>query len=256
MALAAIAAAPAMSRTTAYFDAAAATSANTISTVTLGVTDSATTSGIVDVATNMLPGDFFIKTLDLLNTGSTGVTQQDFTYTVSSATGTQCSLLDATDAPTCQTPATPSAAAGSPAALLLFRCTADAAATTPLACTSAGVYVTQVYPAAGAGTQQQLAAGLTRSAVGGVATGSAYSISIGGASFTGGPLLITSPFGLGGPDSVTGADGQLRGLAAGQTDHLASIVYLPTQAGDTLANQASLLTYTWTATQRLGGTRS
>ena len=84
-ALAAIVAAPTISSTTAYFDSASATSANTISTVTLGVADSATTSGIVDVATNMLPGDFFIKTLDLTNTGTSGVAQQDFTYAVSSS---------------------------------------------------------------------------------------------------------------------------------------------------------------------------
>jgi hypothetical protein len=36
---------------------------------------------------------------------------------------------------------------------------------------------------------------------------------------------------------------------------LASVVYLPSQAGPTLADQTSVLTFTWTATQRLGGTR-
>ena len=58
-------------------------------------------------------------------------------------------------------------------------------------------------------------------------------------------VLLRFPAG----DSVTGADGQSNGLRASRTDHLASLVYLPTQAGDTLANQTSLLTFTWTASQ-------
>jgi hypothetical protein len=99
------------------------------------------------------------------------------------------------------------------------------------------------------------AGGLNRAAIGGVASGGAYSIEIGGTSFTGGPLLIGSPFGMGGPDAVPGADGQTAGLLAGNTDHLASVVYLPTQAGPSLADQTSVLTFTWTASQRVGGTR-
>jgi hypothetical protein len=45
------------------------------------------------------------------------------------------------------------------------------------------------------------------------------------------------------------------GLAASRIDHLASVAYLPSQAGATLANQTSVLTFTWTATQRQGGIR-
>jgi len=60
---------------------------------------------------------------------------------------------------------------------------------------------------------------------------------------------------MGGPDAVTGIDGQTKGIAASRTDRLASIVYLPSQAGDTLANQTSTLTFTWTAQQRVGGLR-
>jgi hypothetical protein len=248
-------------RTVAYFGASAATAPDTITTVSLRVTGSPSVSGVFDIASNMLPGDFAIKTLDLVNGGTTGVAQQDFTYSlVSSSTGAanQCSLLDSTNPPMCTSAAAPSATASTGAALVLLRCTADAAATTPQACGTQNVYVTQVYPAAGAGTQVRLSSGggLSRSAVGGVASGSAYSIDLGGTNFTGGQLVISTPFGSGGPDAVTGADGQLRGLAAGRTDYLASIVYLPTQAGNSLANQASVLTFTWTATQRLGSTRS
>jgi hypothetical protein len=97
--------------------------------------------------------------------------------------------------------------------------------------------------------------GLTRAAIGGVATGSSYAIDVSGTSFTGGPLVIDSSFAMGGPDAVPGADGQSNGLLADNVDRLASIVYLPTQAGPTLADQTSMLTFTWTATQRLGGTR-
>jgi hypothetical protein len=249
------------SRTGAYFTSASSTAPSTIRTVSLGVTGTPSVSGVFDVASNMLPGDFAIRLFDLVNTGSAGVAQQDFTYAVTSAStgaGNQCSLLDSTDPPTCGAPAAPSSSSTTAAALLLLRCTADAAGQVPLACDTQDVYVTQVYPAAGAGTQQRLtgSGGMSRSAISGVATGSAYSIDIGGTAFTGGPLRISTPFGAGGPDSVTGADGQLRGLAADQTDHLASIVYLPTQAGESLANQASVLTFTWTATQRLGGLRS
>jgi len=117
------------------------------------------------------------------------------------------------------------------------------------------VYVTQVFPAAGAGTQQQLAGGLSRAAIAGVAAGADYSIEIAGRSFTGGSLVIGPAFGMGGPDAVPGADGQTAGLEAGRTGHLASVVYLPTQAGPDLADQTSVLTFSWTATQRLGGTR-
>jgi hypothetical protein len=251
----------AVSRTAAYFTSSAATAASTVSTVSLQVSGLSSASAVFDVPGNMVPGDFQIKAMDIVNDGTPGVAQQDFTSSLASTShgaGNQCSLLDSADPPTCSVPAAPSATAGSGAALLILRCTADAAATIPLDCASQNVYVTQVYPSVGAGSSQRIstAGGLSRSAVSGVATGAAYSIGIGGTSFTGGPLLIGSAYGVGGPDPVTGADGQTSGLAAGRTDHLASVVYLPTQAGDALANQTSLLTFTWTATQRLGTNRS
>jgi hypothetical protein len=246
--------------TFAYFTASAASAANTMSTVHLDVSTVPSVSSVFNIASNMLPGDFQVQTIDVANSGTLGTTQQDFTYAFDSTSvgaGTTCSLLDSSDPPTCSTPAAPSATAGTAAALLLLRCTSDAAATVPLACSTQNVYVTQVYPAAGAGTQQQITAagGLSRAAITGVATGGSYSISVGGTSFTGGALRIGSPFGLGGPDAISGADGQTRGLSASHTDHLASVVYLPTQAGASLANQTSQLSFTWLATQRTGGTR-
>jgi hypothetical protein len=246
--------------TSAYFTSTSSAAGNNLGTVRLDLETAPSASDVFNVAANMLPGDFQLRTFDVANTGSVGVAQQSFSYSVSSTStgvGNMCSLLDSTDPPTCATPATPSASASTGAALLLLRCTADAAATTPLACGTANVYVTQLYPAAGAGTQRQItsAGGLTRTAVQGVATGGAYSISIAGTAFTGGPLVIGSPYGMGGPDSVAGADGQATGLAGGTTDHLASVVYLPTQAGDSLADQISMLTFTWTANQKVGGLR-
>src|SRR4051812_2240113 len=227
-------------------------------TVHLDVSTAPSVSGVFNIAANMLPGDFQLRTLDIANNGSVGVAQQAFTYSVTSAntgSGNRCSLLDARDPPACSLPAAPSAAADTGAALLLLRCSTDAAATVPVDCGAPNVYVTQVFPSAGAGTQQSLAGGLSRAAVGGVAGGTEYSVEIGGTSFVGGPLVIGSSFGMGGPDAVAGADGQGGGLNAGRTDHLASVVYLPTQAGPALADQTSVLTFTWTATQRLGGTR-
>jgi hypothetical protein len=245
-------------RTLAYFTSRSSTQGQALGTVNLDVSAVPSVSGVFNVAANMLPGDFQLRTFEVRNNGDAGVPQQAFTYSLASTSigpGNMCSLLDSQDPPTCSLPSVPAASSTSGAALLLLRCTSDAAATTPVACSAPNVYVTQAYPAAGAGTQQQLAGGLTRAAVAGVASGGAYSIEVGGTSFSGGPLVIGSPFGMGGPDAVPGADGQTAGLLGGGTDYLASIVYLPSQAGPGLADQTSVLTFTWTATQRLGGTR-
>jgi hypothetical protein len=247
-----------LGRTFAFFTANAAAASN-MSTVQLNVSTLPSASAVFNIASNMLPGDFQINTFDVVNAGTESVSQQDFTYSFASAstgTGNSCSLLDSSDAPTCSTPAVPSDSATTGAALVLLRCTSDIAATTPLACGTQDVYVTQVYPAAGAGLQRRIttAGGLVRSAVAGVAT-TGYAIGVSGTDFTGGQLRIGSAFNAGGPDSVPGADGQIKGLAASRIDHLASVVYLPSQAGASLANQTSVLTFTWTATQRLGGTR-
>ena len=251
----------ALAQTAAYFTASSASPAGSMSTVHLDLATSPSAPGLFNISANMLPGDFQIKTFDIVNNGTGGVPQQDFTYSITSsstAAGNTCSLLDSTNPPTCSSPAAPAASATSGAALVLLRCTSNSAATMPLACTTQNVYVTQVYPLSGAGTQHQIttAGGLARGAISGVSTAAGnYSIGIGATSFTGGPLLVGSPFAMGGPDSVAGADGQSTGLLASRTDHLASVVYLPTQAGDTLADQTSLLTFTWTASQRLGGPR-
>jgi Camelysin metallo-endopeptidase len=249
----------ALAGTSAYFSASSTAPTGSMSTVRLDVSTSPSASGIFNVAANMLPGDFQIKTIDLVNNGTVGVAQQDFTYSLTSRStgaGNLCSLLDSSDPPTCASPTAPSASATTGAALLLLRCTTVDAAI-PLACDTQNVYATQVYPLAGAGTRQQISTpgGLARGAVSGVATVASYAIGIGGTNFTGGPLVVGSPFGIGGPDTVAGADSQSTGLAASRTDHLASVVYLPTQAGDALADQTSMLTFTWTASQRVGGRR-
>jgi hypothetical protein len=245
----------ALAKTAAYFTAMSSAPAGSMSTVHLNVSISGSAPSVFTIPSNMLPGDFQIKSIDLVNNGT--VTQQDFTYSLTSSStgaGNTCSRLDSADPPTCSSPAGVSGLATTGAALLLLRCTSDAAATIPFGCGNPNVYVTQVYPGAGAGTQQQIAGGLDRGAVSGVATaGTAFTIGIGGTNFTGGPLVIGSAFSMGGPDSMVGADTQTRGLAASRTDHLASVVYLPSQAGDLLANQTSLLTFTWTASQKLGG---
>jgi hypothetical protein len=251
----------ALAQTAAYFTASSASPAGSMSTVHLDLSSSPSAPGLFNISANMLPGDFQIKTFDIVNNGTGGVAQQDFTYSVTSSStagGTSCSLLDSTDPPTCSNPAAPTASATTGAALVLLRCTSNAATTIPLACSTQNVYVTQVYPLVGAGTQQQITTpgGLARGAISGVSTAAGtYTIGVGAASFTGGPLLVGSPFAIGGPDTVAGADGQSKGLLASRTDHLASVVYLPAQAGDGLANQTSLLTFTWTASQRLGGPR-
>jgi hypothetical protein len=116
--------------------------------------------------------------------------------------------------------------------------------------------VTQVYPSAGAGTQKQMgASGLTAAALGPVTTtAGSYGIPVNTQSFTGGPITF-SAFNMGGPDAVSGADGQTRGLASGtpnHTDYLATLVYLPTQMDSGMAGLTSTVTFTWTATQRAG----
>ena len=157
--------------------------------------------------------------------------------------GDHCSFLDSS--PACGAANPPSATATSGAAFLLLRCTSDAAATLLASCGSANVYATQVYPLLGVDTQVHLgASGLVSAAVIGVTSAS---ISIGGTSFTGGQVLIGSPYNMGGPNLVAGSDGQTKGVLASYTDHLAAIVYLPASAGDTLADQSSTLTFTWTA---------
>jgi hypothetical protein len=247
------------SKTLAYFTATATNTANTMSTVSLNISNSPINSGLFNISSNMIPGDYQLKPIDVTNGGTVSVTQQDFTYTVVNTNtgggGNLCSLLDSS--PACGAANPPTATATTGAAFLLFRCTSDAAATTPVVCATTNVYVTQVYPALGMGTQVKITSinGLINSAITGVATGGSNYITVGGTTFTGGQVLIGTAYNMGGPDAVTGTDGQTKGIAASRTDRLASVVYLPSQAGNTLANQTSTLTFTWTAQQRVGGVR-
>ena len=95
--------------------------------------------------------------------------------------------------------------------------------------------------------------GLAAAVVGPVSTTAGnFSVTAGTGSFTGGQLAIGTAFNMGGPDAVTGADGQVKGLIFGHSDYLASIVYLPTQMGNTLAGLSSTLSFTWSAEQRVG----
>src|SRR5437867_4111307 len=185
-------------RTLAYFTSLASTGGQTMGTVHLDVSTAPSVSGVFNIAANMLPGDFQLRTFDVTNNGTLGVPQQAFTYSVvstSSGVGNVCSRLDSQDPPVCSVPAAPSASATTGAALVLLRCSSDAGGAVPAACAAPNVYVTQVFPAAGAGTRQQLAGGLNRAAIAGVAAGADYSIEIAGRSFTGGPLVIGPAFG-------------------------------------------------------------
>src|SRR5438477_9352101 len=94
--------------TQAYFTSTVAPS-GTMTTVHLDVSTSSSASGLFDIASNMVPGDFEIKTIDIVNHGAAGESQQDFTYAVGSTSigaSNWCSKLDAADAPTCASPQT------------------------------------------------------------------------------------------------------------------------------------------------------
>jgi hypothetical protein len=68
-----------------------------------------------------------------------------------------------------------------------------------------------------------------------------FSVNAGGTAFTGGKFAIGSAINMAGPDVVSGADGQAKGLIFGHSEYLASIVFLPTQMGPTLAGLSSTL---------------
>ncbi len=229
------------SGTLAYFISTAVNPGNTLSTVTLNISTTPSGSSFFSLS-NMVPGDYSLNAVTIANGGADA--NGNFTYTLSSAAA-PTSLLDST---------VPSATATSGGAFLLFRCTSDAAGTVPLACNTTNVYVTQVYPT-GVGTQVKIltAGGLVNAVVGPVSVaGGNYSVTAGGTAFTGGKLAIAAPINMGGPDAVSGADGQVKGLTFGHSDYLASIVYLPTQMGNTLAGLSSTLSFTWSAEQRVG----
>jgi len=230
------------SGTLAYFISTATNPGNTLSTVTLNISTTPSGSSFFSLA-NMVPGDYSLNMVTIANGAAN--TNGNFTYTVASS-ASPTSLLDSN---------VPSATATSGGAILILRCTSDAAGLTPLACNTVNVYITQVYPVAGAGTQKQIltAGGLAAAVVGPVSTvGGNFSVTAGGQAFNGGQLAIGTAISMGGPDAVTGADGQTKGLAFGHSDYLASIVYLPTQMGNTLAGLSSTLSFTWSAEQRVG----
>ncbi len=84
----------ALARTTAYFTATSSSPAGSMSTVHLNLATAPSAPGVFSVTANMLPGDFQIKMVDLVNNGTGGVVQQDFTYSVTSTStgaGNTCS---------------------------------------------------------------------------------------------------------------------------------------------------------------------
>jgi hypothetical protein len=229
------------SQTLAYFISTATNPGNTLSTVTLNITSTPSGASFFSLS-NMVPGDYSLNMVTIVN-GAANL-NGNFTYTMTSA-ASPSSLLDSN---------APSSTATSGGAILLFRCTSDIAGLIPLACNTTNVYVTQVYPTAGAGTQVRIltAGGLATAVVGPVSTvGGNFSVTAGGTAFNGGQLT-SGAFNMGGPDAVSGADGQTKGLSFGHSDFLASVVYLPTQMGSTLAGLSSTIGFTWTAEQRAG----
>jgi hypothetical protein len=229
------------SQTLAYFISTATNPGNTLSTVTLNITSTPSGASFFSLS-NMVPGDYSLNMVTIANGAAN--TNGNFTYTMASA-ASPSSLLDSN---------APSSTATSGGAILLYRCTSDVAGLTPLACNTINVYVTQVYPTAGAGTQVRIltAGGLAAAVVGPVSSaGGNFSVTTGGTAFSGGQLT-SAAFNMGGPDAVLGADGQSKGLSFGHSDFLASVVYLPTQMGSTLAGLSSTIGFTWTAEQRAG----
>ena len=237
--------------TMALFTAVATNPNNLISTVTLNLTTSASGSSFFSVS-NMVPGDFSVAPITITNSGTDP--NQSFTYTVTTAVSGTSTALDAN---------APNATGTGGAALLIFRCTSDAAKTLPVACNTTNVYVTQVYPTTGAGTQVKVTAtgGLTSSSAAfvppAVNTGAGnYTITIQGQAFTG-DKITTPAYPMGGPDPVTGADSfaqtlGILGASPTHSDQVAALVYLPSQTGNTLAGLSSTINFTWTATQRAG----
>src|SRR6185503_20394612 len=71
-------------RTLAYFTSSALAAGNTMSVVNLNVSTAPSVSGVFNIAANMVPGDFQLQTLNVVNAGTVAVTQQDFTYSVAS----------------------------------------------------------------------------------------------------------------------------------------------------------------------------
>jgi hypothetical protein len=239
-------------KTLAYFTATVLNTGNTISTVALSIS-TPSLSKVFDITSNMIPGDFQLKPIDIINGGATGIPQQDFTYSVINTnigSGDACSYLDSAPL-ACGTPNPPDGTADTGAAFLLLRCT-NSIGGPSVPCATPAVVATQVYPLAGAGTSVTIGSGLNGSTTASVAS---TVITVGGIGFTGGQLLIGSAFPMGGPDTVAGSDLQTYGVKSSFTDHLAAIVYLPSTAGNALADQTTTLTFTWTAQQRLGGLR-
>jgi hypothetical protein len=230
------------SQTLAYFISTATNPGNTLSTVTLNISSTPSGASFFSLS-NMVPGDYSLNMVTIANGAANA--NGNFTYNLSSA-ASPSSLLDSN---------APTSTATSGGAIVLFRCTSDAAGLLPLACNTINVWITQVYPTLGAGNQVKIltAGGLATAVVGPVSTvGGNFSVTAGTSTFSGGQLAIGTPFNMGGPDAVSGSDGQVKGLSFGHSDFLASVVYLPTQMGSTLAGLSSTLGFTWTAQQRAG----
>src|SRR5207237_5276653 len=63
-------------RTLAYFVATATNTGNTLSTVQLNISNNHVSAGLFNIAGNMLPGDFQLKAIQVINGGTLGVAQQ------------------------------------------------------------------------------------------------------------------------------------------------------------------------------------
>jgi len=162
------------SGTLAYFIATATNPGNTLSTVTLNISTTPSGASFFSLA-NMVPGDYSLNLVTIANGAANS--NGNFTYNLAS-TASPTSLLDSN---------APTSTATSGGAILLLRCTSDVAATTPLACNTVNVYITQVYPTAGAGTQVRIltAGGLAAAVVGAGSTNAGNLVTAGDLIFQG-----------------------------------------------------------------------
>lgn len=266
--------------TTAFFTATVTNGSNVFTTGTLSFTTTpsgATASGsTIETLTTMMAGDTAVGGLDVSNTGTVGTSpaSADFTYVFKTGASPSTAL---------DTTAVTSGGLG----LLIFRCysassspqPANLTATNIASCTTApgasnALYVVPVYPSAsacgalsgpkdlsGSGNNSlQLQTNTTLLANVTVPNTSGNTIKVNGVTCTGGNVIQSANFGLGGPSLVTGVidatNGtnapQSSGVLAGNHDQLGVITYLPTSAGNSLQGLSSTVTFTFIAEQRAG----
>jgi predicted ribosomally synthesized peptide with SipW-like signal peptide len=187
---------------------------------------------LVTIPSSMVPGDSKLGLFSLSNV-STSARAVTLAMQVSA---TASSALDANSIANTAT---------SGLGLLVFQCTNGGS---PVVCTNNPVTLTQVYPSTSTCSPGSIATagGLTTSKISTLAVSNTQSIQVNGVTCTGGNVTQASAQTIAGTDTV--ATGQT-GLATGTTDNLATIVYLPSVAGNSMSNLTSTLNFTWTATQ-------